>query len=134
MKFNKKYDFDPSIGKRLVTGPSMTIPDQTMSVAEILMRYSRGQPFQAGKPGSYLGDDDDLLDGVDINSLDIEEKHQVMRRNVENIERMLKERQKEYHDSKKRWTDAVEKKIKEMAGKTAVFADSAKPNEPMKNT
>lgn len=118
MKFNKKYSFDPSIGKREVKGKSMTIPDQTMSVAEILMRYSRGQPFLAGKPGSYLGDEDDLLDGVDINSLDIEEKHQVMRHNVERIEKMLKSRQKEYADSKKRWSDAVEKKVKDIAEAT----------------
>lgn len=37
--------------------PSMTIPDQTMSIREILVRYAKGLPIEAGKVPIYEGEE-----------------------------------------------------------------------------
>lgn len=42
--------------------PSMTVPDQTMSVQEILKRYAKGLPLDGQKIPIYDGEDDYLPD------------------------------------------------------------------------
>lgn len=37
--------------------PSKTVPDQTMSIREILTRYAHGLPIEAGKVPIYEGED-----------------------------------------------------------------------------
>ena len=51
-------------------GPSLTIPDQTMSIKEILERYARGLPMD-GKVPIYEGDEGD---GIDPRRLDLSER------------------------------------------------------------
>ena len=50
------YQFTHQTGEKS-TKPSMTIPDQTMSIREILDRYARGLPIEAGKVPIYDGED-----------------------------------------------------------------------------
>lgn len=42
--------------------PSMTIPDESLSVREIMERYARGLPLQGVRVPEYHGEDDDLPD------------------------------------------------------------------------
>lgn len=42
------------------TMPDMCIPDQTMSIREILDRYTRGLPISQGKVPVYNNDDEEL--------------------------------------------------------------------------
>jgi len=51
--FEKNYQND--------FGPSMTIPDQTMSIRTILDRYSRGLPV-GGRNDEYYDEDDTMPD------------------------------------------------------------------------
>jgi len=37
--------------------PSQTVPDQTMSIREILTRYAKGLPIESGKVPIYEGED-----------------------------------------------------------------------------
>ena len=50
------YQFTHQTGET-ITKPSMTIPDQTMSIREILDRYARGLPIEAGKVPIYDGEE-----------------------------------------------------------------------------
>lgn len=43
------------------TQPSLTVPDQTMTIREILVRYARGLPISGNVP-IYEGEDNDLPD------------------------------------------------------------------------
>lgn len=61
--------------------PSMTIPDQTMSIPEILRRFASGLPLQGNKNPIYDGEDD-ILEGIDPRTLDISEIHE-LRENME---------------------------------------------------
>lgn len=53
--------------------PSLTIPDQTLSIPEILERYARGLPIGGANEG-YYDEDDDL---PDPRTLDLEERFQL---------------------------------------------------------
>lgn len=65
--------FERPIGKRL------TIPDQTMSVKEILKRFSRGQRIPDQMVGYYDEENDPLeLEGVNVETLDLSEKYDLL--------------------------------------------------------
>lgn len=55
------------------TSPSMTVPDQTMSVREIMDRYARGLPVG----GSRLPQYDEEDDMPDIKTLDLVERQEL---------------------------------------------------------
>lgn len=51
-----------------VFGPSITVPNQTMSLRELLDKHSRGMPVSAPSRQAFYDEDGD---GVDFDSLDI---------------------------------------------------------------
>jgi len=63
--FPKKY--------KAFTQPSLTIPDQTMSLKTILERYSRGLPI-GGRLDEYYDEEDDL---PDPRTLDLAERQEL---------------------------------------------------------
>lgn len=52
---------DPSAGREIPVGPSLTIPDQAMSLEELIARHTRGQSVVQLQP-VYLGEDEDTPD------------------------------------------------------------------------
>jgi hypothetical protein len=58
----------PAPGK-IFTQPSLTVPDQTMSIRTIMERYARGLPTDNVKTPLY--DVDELSQGVDLRKLDL---------------------------------------------------------------
>lgn len=64
MKFKNHYNSKPDKGE-INNKPSLTVPDQTMSVTELLKRYASGMPI-GGKSPLYHGEteDDDIGDHV----------------------------------------------------------------------
>jgi hypothetical protein len=89
--------------------PSMTIPDQTMSIREIMNRYARGLPIAGEKFPLYEGDDDENL--PDLSRMDKIEKIEATRR----IQDEVLDIQKKYEDDKKKSDRA--KMIKEVQDK-----------------
>lgn len=53
--------------------PSMTVPDQTMTIKQILDRYARGLGFDDAKVPLYEGEDD-VLEGVNWQTMDLSER------------------------------------------------------------
>jgi hypothetical protein len=58
---------------KIFTQPSLTVPDQTMSIREILQRYSRGLPI-GGRLDVYYDEEDDL---PDPRTLDLAERQEI---------------------------------------------------------
>lgn len=74
--------------------PSETVPDQSMSLQEILQRYSQGLPLTAdGRIPVWHGEDNDL---PDWNSLDLAEREELLH--------LARERRKE---AEKAYADAM---------------------------
>ena len=59
------------------TKPSMTIPDQTMSIPELIRRYANGQSLGGVKTPIY--EENDILNGRPFASFDLSEQHDIVR-------------------------------------------------------
>jgi hypothetical protein len=66
------------------TMPSMTIPDQTMSIRTILERFSRGLPV-GGRLDDYYDEEDDL---PDPRTLDLAERQELAEQFKQEIEQV----------------------------------------------
>lgn len=76
---------------RIFTQPSLTIPDQTMSIKELVTRFAKGLPIAEGKTPIY--DEDGVSEGIDLRKLDLSEIHELKKQ----IEWKL-----EYHEAKQK--------------------------------
>lgn len=92
MKFKTAYNAIPEEGE-VNNMPSMTIPDDTMSVAEIMERYARGLPIAGQKVPSYelSEEENEALIPADWEKLDISERVEFMEDNAARIAAMQKE-------------------------------------------
>lgn len=89
--FNAKEFNDDEVNNE----PSQTIPEQSMSVRELLQRYASGLPLASGKEPIYEGEDGD---GVDPRRLDLAERQELeieARRELAEIEERLKSKKLE---------------------------------------
>lgn len=103
MKFQTPYYRHKVKGENF-TLPSLTVPDQTLSIPEILRRYSRGLSLGGMRTPIYEGEDD-LFDGVDPRTLDLSELHEIAQAGqkaasqIEDIQKKER-RRKEYEQMK----------------------------------
>jgi hypothetical protein len=80
--------------------PSETIPDQSMSVRELLSRYASGLPLGGVKEQIFEGEDGD---GIDPRRLDLAERQELeiaARQELAEIEERLKSKKVEKSKSK----------------------------------
>lgn len=89
--------------------PSLTVPDQTMSIQEILERHTRGLGIDQGKVPMYYGDDE-VLDQTDLKKLDLSELQELREANAEKLEAM---REELIEKGKKKRYEAMRQKIKD---------------------
>lgn len=76
-KFSNQYNqhlFDHK--KESNRKPSMTVPDQALSIKQIMDRFARGLPMGGGFTPVYNGEED-ILEGVDPRKLDLVEKAEI---------------------------------------------------------
>lgn len=93
-------------------GKSMTVPDQNMSVVEIMKRYASGRPIK-GQSGVPIYDEEtDQWYGVDPRSLDISERADKMREVAGLIEAAnAKQAELDAAAKKKAFEDSIRQKI-----------------------
>lgn len=89
--------------------PSLTVPDQTMSIQEILERHTRGLGIDQGKVPMYYGDDE-VLDQSDLKKMDLSELQELREANAERLEEM---RMELIDKAKKKKYEAMRRKIKD---------------------
>ncbi len=72
--------------------PSMTIPDETMSIREILHRHVRGLPIDGKDPKTAIWDDES--NGVNPKTLDLTEIQEYKENAQKSYEKLVKKQQK----------------------------------------
>lgn len=91
--------------------PSLTIPDQTMTIRELIERHVRGLPLDEGKIPIYNGEEDDL---PDLRTLDLSEIAQLKQSNQEYIkEQEITYNKNESEKRKKAFDKLVEDQVQE---------------------
>jgi len=89
--FNAKDFNDNEVNNQ----PSQTVPDQSMSVRELITRYASGLPLGGSKEPIYEGEDGD---GIDPRRLDLAERQELeiqARQELAEIEERLKSKKVE---------------------------------------
>jgi len=79
--FPKKYEVN-----RL---PSMTVPDQSMSIKELVTRYAQGLPLEGERVPIYNGEDDDMPDLTHMDLADREAYMLAARQELDEIKEKL---------------------------------------------
>lgn len=91
MKFQTQYNRkDFPRRHEINTLPSATIPDQTMTIKQIMDRYARGLPLEGVKVPIYEGEDSDL---PDPKTLDLAERQELKEQYQEELQE-LKEKER----------------------------------------
>lgn len=69
--------------------PSQTVPDQTMSMREILKRFTRGQKIDVGYNLPYMEESDiETSSGMNIHKLDLSEQMELLKQSKDDIDRI----------------------------------------------
>ena len=101
--------------------PSMTIPDQTLSIPEIMERFARGLPLGGANVELWEGEDDEL-DGVDLKTLDLSERYDLVKRRKEELEKLQEKyrktiEEKQHQKRQEQAIKAYQQKLDEKANK-----------------
>jgi len=75
--------------------PSQTIPDQTLSVRELLVRYAKGLPLDGMKQPIWEGEDGDAIDPRRLDLAERQELEIAARQELAEIEERLKSKKVE---------------------------------------
>lgn len=84
MKFvtSSNYKFDSAHGAEKTVNPSATQPDMSMTIREILYRFSQGKPINSNNGLMYTGEDHDA---PDIRAMDLVDIDNAVRANAQRI-------------------------------------------------
>lgn len=111
MKYKALAIPEPSVGQK-TTGDKLVVPNQALSLREILERFTRNETLAIGREGNYHESDDDLEKVAHMDLVDREEfaeKQKATQRNYE-----LQEKRKEAAAKKKAEELAVQKAKEEL--------------------
>lgn len=90
MKVRNMFNAKEYNDNEVFTEPSQTVPDQALTIREILKRYASGQPLGGSQEPIYEGEDGD---GIDPRRLDLAERQELeiaARQELAEIEKRLK--------------------------------------------
>lgn len=119
--FKYKSIASPEPAKGFVTTEKkMVVPNQSMSLEEILSRFTRGEPLEIGRDGAFDEEGDDDLEKV--SHMDLVDKEEYVDK--------LKQTKKRYDAQEKaRAKKAHDEVIKQAAEKLAADKKAEKPAE-----
>lgn len=81
-QYNNKRARDPERN----TKPSLTIPDQSMTIREIMIRYAKGLPISGGRVPLYENEDGEEDFYPDIEHMDLADRQQFLEDSKKEIE------------------------------------------------
>lgn len=85
MKFHNQWTSRPVYEGQIMNNKSMTIPDQSLTISEVIKRFQRGIPFSVGLDPIYYEDPEISEMFANYHKLDIEERHQLIIKNAAKI-------------------------------------------------
>lgn len=91
MKQKRTWFNPPEVIGEINNLPSETVPDQTLSVKEIMVRYARGLPLEGQRVPIWNGEDDDM---PDPRTLDLSERQDFAEQAKEELKQLKNKKQK----------------------------------------
>lgn len=102
-RFKNQHNAKPSKGQK-ITGISMTIPNQAMSVREIMLKHTRGQMIEGAREEIWDGEENDL---PDPRTLDISEIHE----RLEETQNAIQKHRDDFTEKRKAKKSKMDKEI-----------------------
>lgn len=122
------FNYKKPSGK-VFTQPSQTVPNQALSLKEIIERHSRGQDMDITYNPLY---EEEPSSGVNVKTLDLEEIYSMKAENAEIIQELYTEKKKQDRDKHEK--EQVEK-FKKLAQEQLLIdkqKEKGAPEEPKK--
>lgn len=107
MKFQTPYRVEKPIGESNF-GISLTVPDQSMSISELVRRTRAGLPLTGSRVPQYNEDDDFTMDPHFLDTID---KLEMALDNREHLEELRQAASAEYNGNRKKSYDAFKAKL-----------------------
>lgn len=107
----QNYNHKAFEGQRF-SKPSLTVPDQTMSVKQILARHAQGLPITGAKGEPQYNPEGN---GVDIRTLDLSEVYDLKIATQRRIEELKASAKAAAEEAKKQAAEARKKELEEFA-------------------
>lgn len=118
MRFKTQYNSIPSKGE-VNNGKDMTVPDQSMTISEILRRFGSGLPLGGSRVEFWEGDED-MWNGVDPRTLDISEREAIIKDRVAELAFIQKQQKdltkKQKQDQQRQLEDKIREQMKKQTG------------------
>jgi hypothetical protein len=102
MKIRNVFNTTPDEGQ-INNEPSKTVPDQSMTLRELLVRYAKGLPLEGAKTPVFEGEDGSEIDIEKLDLAEREELAEMARQELKDISDRIKT-EVEKKKSKKRST------------------------------
>lgn len=103
---------------KVFTIPSLTIPDQAISIKEMIARFTMGLPIHGNRVPIYDGDQEYF---PDLDKMDLVDRDEYIKSSVDrlNDHKRLKKEQDDKNDAEmeNRINEAVRRKLDEQSGK-----------------
>jgi hypothetical protein len=90
MKIRNIFNAHEFTDNEVISEPSQTIPDQTLTIRELVKRYASGLPLGGGQNPIYEGEDGDGIDPRTLDLADRQELEIAARQELAEIEERLK--------------------------------------------
>lgn len=97
--FNPNNYHEREVKGKIFTDPSLTIPDQSMSIRDIMDRYARG--LDVGGKMEEIWEDEDGSDGINPRTLDLVDLQELKMKAEEKIKSYEKRAKKAQKDAEK---------------------------------
>lgn len=123
MKFKSKAHPEPYKGSDL-GGKKITVPDQSMSLKEILQRFVRGEPVPVGRDVQYHESEDDLEKIAHEDLVDQAEFHEKQVETQKTYVREQKAREQKERDAVRARLEAEERDKLEKQARDRADKDS----------
>jgi len=112
-QWNETWEPDYEVNEK----PSMTVPDQTMSIKEILERHARGLSFEDGKVPMYEGEDNPT---PDLDRMELTDRMDLLQANADKVKDL-------YDKHKAEEKSALESSLKDSWVKEYMSKDKNQP-------
>lgn len=116
--FQDNHHRDHTQDMETPVGESMTIPDQSLTIPEIMARWAKGLPL-GGQDGHFeMDEDEDSWEGMpDLRSMDLAEIQLLKEQNAQEVERLKAEMEKIQEGKKLLEQQRYEKYLENRIGK-----------------
>lgn len=133
MKFKTQWNANEFPNRYEVnTQPSLTIPDQSMSIQEINRRFASGLPLGGQKVAEYDGGEDDFPDMTHWDLAEREEYIKAAQMELETFQRQLSKNQENYKKAQEKLKAAKKADELEYTEAEENSSDDAPPVYPKK--